>query len=180
MLSGSTSEWYSFFLGAGVKSTAVLAAAWALSILMRRSSAAARHLVWTAAFAALLTLPLLLIAVPALRVPVAGTFMATEALFHTSVTASATMLPSAAAPNSGQVAKAGSAPSRPDWPWVLVLLWVSGACVALAHLLFGWVVLRKVRRDANVLNSPTLAASKARLESRVRWIFSKPAVETCR
>ena len=42
-----------------LKSTLVLALAWLVALALRRRSAAARHIVWTAAFAALLALPLL-------------------------------------------------------------------------------------------------------------------------
>lgn len=157
---------YSLFLGAAVKSAAVLAAIWALTLLMRRSSAAARHLVWTAGFAALLALPLLSIAVPVLRVPVAGTLMATNVLFHTSVTASPVMPPSAGLRNSGAAADVASAESRPNWLWTLLLLWAAGACVALAQMLLGWFAIRQVRRNANAFTSPTLAALQQELGIR--------------
>ncbi|MDE3164480.1 MAG: hypothetical protein KGN36_01635, partial [Acidobacteriota bacterium] len=47
-----------------IKSTAVLAAALLASLALARRSAAARHLVWTGAFAVLLALPLLALALP--------------------------------------------------------------------------------------------------------------------
>ncbi|HTK32535.1 MAG TPA: HEAT repeat domain-containing protein [Candidatus Saccharimonadaceae bacterium] len=51
-----------------VKSTAVLAAAGLLSLVLRRASAARRHLVWTSALLATLALPALLVALPAWRI----------------------------------------------------------------------------------------------------------------
>jgi len=57
---------------AALKSTLVLGVAWIISTLLRRRSAAARHLVWTASAAALLALPLLSLMLPALRVRVAN------------------------------------------------------------------------------------------------------------
>jgi TonB family protein len=42
-----------------LKATVVLAAAWGISVALRRSSAAVRHFVWTAGLAAVLLLPLL-------------------------------------------------------------------------------------------------------------------------
>jgi hypothetical protein len=45
-------SWYSLFAGVGLKSMAVLSAAGLAAILLRGRSAAARHLVWTAAAAA--------------------------------------------------------------------------------------------------------------------------------
>ena len=44
--------WYSIFIGVALKSTVVLAVAWLSAGLLRGRSAAARHLVWTAANAA--------------------------------------------------------------------------------------------------------------------------------
>ena len=55
---------------AWVKGAVILAAAWGATRLMRRASAAARHLVWTVGFAGLLALPVLSLVVPAWRVPV--------------------------------------------------------------------------------------------------------------
>jgi hypothetical protein len=62
------SEWLAMLLGAALKSMVVISAAWMLAFALRRQSAAARHLVWTAAATALLALPLLSVSMPALRV----------------------------------------------------------------------------------------------------------------
>src|ERR1035441_3151254 len=62
------SPWIAMLLGAALKSSIVLGAAWLLAFALRRRSAAARHLVWTAAAAALLALPLLSVSMPALRI----------------------------------------------------------------------------------------------------------------
>ena len=45
-----------FLLNLAVKSTALLAAAWLAAFALRRQSAAARHMIWMATFAALLGL----------------------------------------------------------------------------------------------------------------------------
>jgi hypothetical protein len=50
-----------------IQATLVLLAAFAMSFLLRRSSASARHLVWTLALAAVMALPLLSLLAP--RVP---------------------------------------------------------------------------------------------------------------
>jgi len=52
-----------------VKGTVILCAAWLVAWSLRGRSAATRHLVWTAAFAALLALPALTISLPQLRIP---------------------------------------------------------------------------------------------------------------
>ena len=53
-----------------LRATVVLLAAWGATYLLRRGSAATRHLVWTAAVTAVLVLPLLSIALPRWNVPV--------------------------------------------------------------------------------------------------------------
>src|SRR5262245_17338143 len=80
--------WYSLFAGAALKGTAVLGAAWLAAILLRGRSAAARHLVWTAASAALLALPFLSVSLPALHVPVGQALLAPNVAFRTTVSAS--------------------------------------------------------------------------------------------
>lgn len=52
-----------------LKGTVVLLAAFLVAALLRRASASTRHLAWTAAFVALLALPLLAALLPAWRVP---------------------------------------------------------------------------------------------------------------
>ena len=71
MFGWNESAWFSIFIGAALKSTAVLGVAWLFAFLMRARSAAARHLVWTAAAAAVLALPFLSATLPVLPVPIA-------------------------------------------------------------------------------------------------------------
>jgi hypothetical protein len=61
--------WYSIFIGTAFKGTIVLCLAWSLAFLLRKCSAAKRHLVWTAAAAGVLMLPILSVVLPALRIP---------------------------------------------------------------------------------------------------------------
>src|SRR3954462_4070618 len=58
-----------------LKSTLVLAFAWLIAFALRRRSAAARHIVWTAASAALLALPLLSLSLPTWRHPLANALL---------------------------------------------------------------------------------------------------------
>ena len=51
-----------------IKATAILLAAWGASLLLRRGSAAARHMAWTAAVLGVLLLPVLSWTLPAWRV----------------------------------------------------------------------------------------------------------------
>src|SRR5260370_1602695 len=60
-------------MSVALKSTAILVAAWLCALLLRKRSAAARHLVWTAAAVAILALPILTGSLPALRLRIANT-----------------------------------------------------------------------------------------------------------
>src|SRR5207253_1019837 len=61
---------YSLFAAIALKSLVLVAVAWLAAVMLRRRSAAARHALWTAVFAALLALPWLSLLLPALRMPV--------------------------------------------------------------------------------------------------------------
>ena len=64
--------WFAALLDSFLKGLALCLAAGAAALLLRRASAAARHLVWRLAFAGLLALPLLVALLPEWRVPVPG------------------------------------------------------------------------------------------------------------
>ena len=87
-MSWNESALFSMFVNAALKSTAVLGVAWLVTLLLRRASAASRHLVWTGAAAAIVALPLLAILLPALHAPVFLAPVSTGVLFQTTVTAS--------------------------------------------------------------------------------------------
>ena len=61
-----------------LKSTVVLGAAWLSALLLRRRSPAVRHLIWTAASAAVLAIPFLSAGLPALRVPSPAAYLQGE------------------------------------------------------------------------------------------------------
>src|ERR1035441_7222186 len=71
MFNWTASAW-PILASAALKSTLVLGVAWLIAWLLRGRTAGARHMVWTAAAAALVALPLLTVALPALRVRVAN------------------------------------------------------------------------------------------------------------
>jgi HEAT repeat protein/beta-lactamase regulating signal transducer with metallopeptidase domain len=65
---GETS-WLDFGFGVFLKGTLVLIAALVLTLLLRRASASARHLIWTSAFACLVALPFASMMLPEWSVP---------------------------------------------------------------------------------------------------------------
>jgi TonB family protein len=144
--------WFSFLLGLALKSTALLSLAWLLAFLMRRASAAARHLIWIATAAAVLALPVLTLSLPAWRVPAPH---AAEAFtFQATVLASrpSSSVPPASAPAANLTSRPAppATPSLPriDWRLILMLLWAAGAIITLAQMLTACVTVWRLRRTS--------------------------------
>jgi TonB family protein len=134
-----------FLAGLALKSTAVLASAFLITVLLRGRSAAIRHLVWTAASAAVLMLPLLSVSLPSLRVPLpAGA--AGPAAFQVFASA---RLPQEA--HSAQAAlpvrKVGTA-TPVDWMPIVVGIWSAGTLLALGRMFAAWLTLARLRSSA--------------------------------
>src|SRR5580700_6527130 len=91
MLGWNEAAWFAFLWSLALKGTAVLCAAYLAAFALRHRSAAARHLVWTAAFAALLALPLLSVSLPSLRIPGAESILpnASNLVFRVTATGAA-------------------------------------------------------------------------------------------
>jgi TonB family protein len=139
-----------------IKSTLILAVATLAAFGMRRRSAASRHLVWTAAAAALLTLPLLTRTLPTLRVPVAST--GPTAVFQVFVTST----PLSRAPNATHVGQAPRPAADPQVRQTLLswlpTIWAFGAALSVLQMLCAYVVLLRVRRRARPFAADDAAA----------------------
>jgi beta-lactamase regulating signal transducer with metallopeptidase domain len=156
---------FSILTSAALKSTVALGAAWLLAFLLRRRSASARHLVWTAAAVAVLALPLLSVSLPALRIPVSAALFAppAQAIFQVtglSVPDAARGLHSEA--SAGAVAPLHSAGRRPGWRIWLMLLWAAGSAVAFAQILAACAVMWRARRSARPFSDPALCHALSR------------------
>ncbi len=138
--------WFSFFAGVALKSTALLAVASLLAFLMRRMSAAARHLVWIAATAAVLALPILSVSLPALQLPAsraAAITFRTTALASQPITAA---MPVKTVPPA-HAAMPVKSPAKPlDWKLCLMLLWATGAAIVFAQMLLACAAVWRLRR----------------------------------
>jgi TonB family protein len=154
-------------VSAALKSTFVLGAAWLGALALRGRSAAARHLVWTAAAAALLALPLFSVALQALPVGRAGAILPVNLglLFHATGTA-------AAAEGAGAVAAVSSSPgtSKPaagapaprlDWKTWLLWLWAAGVAISFARMLAACAAMWRLRRKAAPYPEPERARALA-------------------
>ena len=116
MFGWNGSAWFAVLAGAALKSAVAVGLAWAVAFLLRGRSAAARHLVWTAAVAAMLALPILSVSLPDLPVlaPNALLAEASGAVFQTTVVAPGA--PAAVGRGTAPAARAAGQPAwRLDW-----------------------------------------------------------------
>ena len=126
------------FTAIAVKMTVILVASCGLAFLLRRSSAALRHLLWIVAVVSILALPVLSIVLPAWN-PAAA-----------SAPAALTWDRAAAAPAMAPPLSAPAARPRPfDWRTAALALWACGAVAVLLPLFAGILrVFWMVRRSA--------------------------------
>ena len=137
-------------VSAAIKSTVVLAAAWLIALVLRKRSAASRHVVWTACAAALLALPLLSVTLPALRLQVASAILPGDPglVFRSS---SAALQPSSGAglrASARTAAHAAPPAAARDWRTLALLVWAAGIGAASLQLLLACLALSRIRRSA--------------------------------
>jgi TonB family protein len=163
MLDWNESAWFAVLAGAALKSTVVLGAAWLLAWALRRRSAAARHLLWTAAAAALLALPVLTVALPALPVRARALApLAPTVTFRTDAVAKAGAAAPARPQPAGALQPARSAPWRPDFRFWTMLLWATGSALGLAHMLVACAMMGRTRRTARLFPDSQWSQAMAR------------------
>jgi len=114
------SVWFSLFASTAAKSVALLGTAYIFAKLLARRSAASRHIVWTAAFLALLALPILSILLPRLHIAIDPSFVPSNAVFQTAGSAERSPTESAAKPTAINVPNFPS--SQLNWPSLVLLL----------------------------------------------------------
>ena len=147
-------------LNIATKATFVLLAAGLASLALKRASAAARHLVWMAAIAGVLILPLLIVALPRWDV----------AVNMPSVPAAQVIL--------SQPGTAGAVPiNTTDRP--LVILWAAGVFAILLRLLIGGVRIQRWIRTAERFpvgrDGATLLVSD-RVTTPMVWGILRPVI----
>jgi beta-lactamase regulating signal transducer with metallopeptidase domain/Tol biopolymer transport system component len=180
----------SLLLDAALKGVIVLALAGTLCAILRRASAASRHLVWCVALAHVVAMPLLSLALPGWQLPIlpaalsmgepAPLFPSSGEGFTTGPRPGRTQpagAPSGKAPGSTRMR---TVPSIPQVPapgqvaatpipgsiWV-ALVWLLGALLAIAPVLIGILSLVRIARRARLLTDGSWAAL---LESLVAGI----------
>jgi hypothetical protein len=158
-----------------VKSTLVLAAAAAVARALGRSSAATRHALWSLALLSLLALPVLSAALPPLGLPVVPA-IAPEAVRPPN---------EPAAPEKVRAPLDGAALSSTPSLWSGVLLaWLAGVGLALAHAARASVLVGRAVRRARPVTTPEwnalLQDATATLGVRRRVELRQSDASTCR
>ena len=145
---------YELLIGISLKSAVILTSAWLVAWAMRGRSAAARHVVWTAAAAAILALPLLSMGLPSWRVAIPRSLAPANpgVIFHVLVTADAPASDAAAeVPRTAAgstAARLAAAPIR--WQQWILAAWALGAALMLLRMLVAYWHLRRLRVRSSV------------------------------
>ena len=142
-----------------VKATAVLMAAWLVTRVMARGSAASRHLVWTAAVVAVLALPLVQLAGPRWDVPVLpGQAAAAPSLGSDPLHGATQPLDTPreggltpTVPTVAEVPPATAPAAKVEWSTVLPGLWLTGVAFALMRLAAGLLWAGLITRRATTV-----------------------------
>jgi TonB family protein len=157
------------------KSVFVLGTASILALVARQGSAAVRHLIWTAAAAALIVLPLGGISLPAIH------FAAAERVLAPAVTFSANAIEAAqrsvgTIPGVPAASVSNAHAVFANWPAVFAMIWMLGASIGLSRLLFAWIRVNKLQRQARTMTAPETAGlcRKLGVTREVRVIETAP------
>ena len=158
-----------------IRGTLLLAAAGLATLALRRAPASARHLAWAAAFAGMLALPLLALALPAWRVPILP--RAADAPAATPSAPAAARGLAVANVEARRILPAdAAAPASTPTPsltrsggmliGILALLgWLAGALLTAARLA---VSVARVRREERTAR-PLAAGPAAEMRDRLVW-----------
>lgn len=169
-----------FLLDMTLKATAIILAAIALSLVLRRASAATRHLLWSASLLSLLALPVLAYTLPDWRVAVLPESFSTsevssidqesETIAHreTAVRQVATTKPIAPAqeyevaapaqPLQKAEAIAPAASQSFHWSRWVLLIWFAGFLISIGRLALGIATVWRFSRTASEITDATWKA----------------------
>jgi beta-lactamase regulating signal transducer with metallopeptidase domain/predicted nucleic acid-binding Zn-ribbon protein len=176
-----------------LKTSVLLAATLGAAYLLRRAPAAARHRLWTVAFAAMLALPLLAVALPALYVPMPSCCAAPTAPSIAPAPLSAALrddTPAMPRGNGSRIVQDGSPVAStagrfapPPARTLLLTAWAAGSLAAGVVLLLSLVRVRRLAQAAHRLHDDAWTRSAADLGARLQLrrparLFVSPAVGT--
>jgi beta-lactamase regulating signal transducer with metallopeptidase domain len=158
-------EWLALLVNASVKSLLVFAAAGLALFLLRRASAATRHLVWVLALGSLMCLVPLSAALPSWKSPIPFPRMAGPRAAPLPQSGPGS-LPGRRQPTPvpGANSPALRSPASPQralpasWQAWVFLLWLCGAGGVFARGVLDWASLRRLHRGTKKITSGPLAA----------------------
>lgn len=172
-----------------LKASAILAGTACAALLLRRSSAAARHLLWTLGLAGALAIPLLSTAMPRWQLPLVRVERTPAARSAPTAFVPASRVgtvedETVAAPRASEFfpTPSGAAHRAPAWPVerIVLFVWMAGTLVVLGRLLLGLglvaLITRRTREvtDAGWLPQARVLAAALGLR-RVRFIRGRTA-----
>jgi TonB family protein len=137
---------FTILASAAVKSALVFALAWMIAKLMQRASAAARHLVWTAAAAVVIALPFVSTWMPAWKISTPAAWRETAAVFRINVTGTNAPEDVASIPARGGSALA-QAITKPGWRTIVTTVWAIGTASTLLEMLLGCAAIWRLRKS---------------------------------
>jgi beta-lactamase regulating signal transducer with metallopeptidase domain len=159
-----------------LKASVLLAAAFLMRGMLRAGPAVRRHGVWSAAFAGLLALPLLMVALPPLDVPVLSS---TETSKYRSLPSVGTGETNAGRPIVSEAAQPHTVVTAsetrglqfqlPSLRTTILVTWLIGAAVALIALLTSFARVRRLASSGVELNDAAWRAARTRVASRLGY-----------
>jgi TonB family protein len=136
---------FSILVEGAMKSTAVLAFAWLVAVLLRGKSAALRHVIWCLGFAGLLALPILSVVLPVFSLPIRDVIDVPDFVFKMTAHQQH-IVAHPGAGRSGYPETSGG--TLGDWRVVLMLVWAAGCTASLAQMIAGWIAIRGLKQRA--------------------------------
>ena len=156
------------------KASLLFAAAGLVSFVLRRQSAAARHMIWTLALVSVLVLPALSIALPRWQLPILtlkGDISPLPAFGYQLPAPSSRMpvassqlkhTPGASAHVAAPLTEAAPARTPMSWSALALTVWLIGASLILARLAVGVIAVQWMsRRTERVGDAPWLAQARS-------------------
>ncbi len=167
-----------------LRATIILSLAGIAALLLRRASAALRHLVWSAAILGLLLLPALVTLLPQWKIlpqwPQHSSPISTATLDPTPSDPTAQPIPSAPAPDwqpqqnasnalptSASIAVPPHASSPWNWEVLTLQIWVAGTAIMLLPMLLARAALRRLQRRSHKCTDETGLTLLAQLQAEL-------------
>lgn len=163
---GPTDAWMAAPGEIALKSVVVLAVAWIAAWILRRNSAAVRHVVWTVAAGSLLALPLLVAMLPALRVPVNPVLADPGLVFRAAGSMGGDAVGRTGSTGVERARGGSPATSTMNWPLWLTLVWSAGVAFGMLRMAAAWIRIWRLRQRSAALDDGEIRSLRRMLGIR--------------